>query len=538
MIKVFLVEDEIVMREGIKRNIAWEKEGFEFVGEASDGELAYPLIEKTHPDILITDIKMPFMDGLELSRLVRNEMPDTKIIILSGYDDFEYARESISIGVTDYLLKPISAANLLEAIKKVRKIILEEKEQKKYLEEYEKDRLEDGRIARQKFFESLVSGKLSVSNIWKAAREIELDLTAEKYNIILFQISFGENAAGYSEEINRLKGKIDEIADEMKEVLAFDHGIDGWAFLIKQISGSGIEKTEQEFQKKLLDVVKKEGNKVHYFGGIGKAVERMGELPACYKQAYQAFVLRYLKEENQIIRFEEGELRKNGNENISLSSLNVDKLNRRVVEKFLRTGLLGDIRIFTEEYLSSLGERNVQSLLFRQYIVMDVYFAAASVLEEMGYSSEILVELCGDIQSMAHEFSSVEKSRQYIIRLLRAVVDLRENQTRQKYTSMLRDAELYIEQHYADENISLNTVAASMNLSPNHFSTIFSQKTGRTFIEYLTFVRMEKAKELLRSTSMRTSEIAYEIGYKDSHYFSYIFKKTQECTPREFRARV
>ena len=101
MIKVFLVEDEAVIRRGIKNKIPWEAEGFEFAGEASDGELAYPLIRKTKPDIVITDIKMPFMDGLELASIIRKELPDTKIIILSGYNEFEYAKKAISIGVTD-----------------------------------------------------------------------------------------------------------------------------------------------------------------------------------------------------------------------------------------------------------------------------------------------------------------------------------------------------------------------------------------------------------------------------------------------------
>ena len=112
MIKVFLVEDEIVMREGIKKNIPWESEGFEFVGDASDGELAYPLIQKSKPDILITDIKMPFMDGIELSRLVKKDMPDIKIIFLTGYDEFAYAKEAISIGVAEYLLKPITGRSI------------------------------------------------------------------------------------------------------------------------------------------------------------------------------------------------------------------------------------------------------------------------------------------------------------------------------------------------------------------------------------------------------------------------------------------
>ena len=133
MIKVFLVEDEIAIRSGIKNSIHWEEEGYEFTGEASDGELAYPMILKERPDILITDIKMPFMDGLELSRLVRRELPDIKILILSGYDEFEYAKEAIKVGVTEYLLKPISSAKLLQVLGEVRDIVLQESEEKELL---------------------------------------------------------------------------------------------------------------------------------------------------------------------------------------------------------------------------------------------------------------------------------------------------------------------------------------------------------------------------------------------------------------------
>ena len=150
MIKVFLVEDEVIMREGIRSNIDWEAEGFEFVGEASDGELAYPLIQKSRPDILITDIQMPFMDGLELSRLVKQEQPGIKIIVLTGYDEFEYAKEGIRIGITDYLLKPIASAKLLEAVKKVGELVVEERQ---FQETFDQERQESLLIARQKFWE-------------------------------------------------------------------------------------------------------------------------------------------------------------------------------------------------------------------------------------------------------------------------------------------------------------------------------------------------------------------------------------------------
>lgn len=136
MIKVFLVEDESIIRQGIRNHIDWEVYGFELVGEAEDGEYAYPMILKSKPDILLTDVKMPFMDGLELSRLVKKALPKTKIIILSGYDEFDYAKEAIKIGISEYLLKPVTSTALVDALKKAAETIREEQEHTRLLERY------------------------------------------------------------------------------------------------------------------------------------------------------------------------------------------------------------------------------------------------------------------------------------------------------------------------------------------------------------------------------------------------------------------
>ena len=221
-----------------------------------------------------------------------------------------------------------------------------------------------------------------------------------------------------------------------------------------------------------------------------------------------------------------------------LESLEVDKLDRKAVERFLKTGLKGEVSGFVDGYFAGFGEKNIESLLFRQYVIMDMYFAAVALLEELGYGAEALGKRCGKVQDMATAFSSIESNKKYLKDILEAAIDLREGVSQKKYHSLLEEAKSYIRQHYEDEDISLNVVAASVNLSPNHFSSIFSQQEGQTFIEYLTAVRMEKAKELLRTTAMKSSEIAYAVGYKDSHYFSYLFKKTQECTPGEFRQQL
>ena len=134
MIKVFLAEDEYVIRAGIRNNVDWEAHGYEFCGEAGDGELAFSLIRKLNPDIVVTDIRMPFMDGLELSRHIKEELPKTEIIILSGYEEFEYAKRSIELGVAQYLLKPISAEKLIEELDRIKEKILKKREEGDFLD--------------------------------------------------------------------------------------------------------------------------------------------------------------------------------------------------------------------------------------------------------------------------------------------------------------------------------------------------------------------------------------------------------------------
>lgn len=169
MIKVFLVEDEKIIRKSIKNNVKWEENGFEFAGEAPDGEMALPMIEKLHPDIVITDIKMPFMDGLELSDILKKKMPKIQIIILSGYGEFDYAKEAIKIGVTDYLTKPVTGEQLLEALNKVKQKLDKKKDRKKILKITKniKTQMKNMMIS---IFRELIRGKISVSKLMEQGR--------------------------------------------------------------------------------------------------------------------------------------------------------------------------------------------------------------------------------------------------------------------------------------------------------------------------------------------------------------------------------
>lgn len=539
MIKIFLVEDEIAIRKGIKNSIDWEKEGYEFVGEAGDGELAYPMILKTKPDILITDIKMPFMDGLQLSKLVRKELPATKILILSGYDEFEYAKEAIKLQVAEYLLKPISSAKLLDVLAQVKEVIRQEQEEKELIKKYREDMKENRELEKERFLNQIITQNLSLAQILETGESLGMDLSAPLYNILLLKITEnGGKQETYAE--------IESALDTLSGVFSFRRGVDEWIFLLIADDAEKMERRIESCRKTVRQITEKTDPPVEYFGALGNPVERLREIKNSLKEAEKKFAFQYLKKWNQILEIpvrdvgssENPQTEKNENEELLISSVQVDKLNHKIIENFIHTGLRREVSNFVDDYFMSLGEKSVQSLMFRQYVAMDFYLAAVAFLERLGFSSKELVERCGDLKEMEQVIQTIEQTKEYIKKVLDATLECRESVSRKRYSDLLKEAVSYIEHHYEEEDISLNQVAASVNISPSHFSTIFSKEMGETFIEYLTNVRMERAKQLLRSSTMKTAEIAYAVGYKDAHYFSYLFKKVQKCTPREFRTQV
>ena len=537
MIKVFLVEDEVVMRNGIKNNIPWEQEGFEFVGEASDGELAYPLIKREKPDILITDIRMPFMDGLELSRLVKKELPQIKIIILSGYNEFDYAKTAISIGVTDYLLKPISSAKLLEAVKKVGDMIEKEQDNVRLMERYEKEMEENILQEKHKLWGALASNRLSTIELLEKGQRLGMDFTASAYMVFLFKLMQEGDATGCSDELNRASEKVNSLSGTWKKVLSFDRSPEGWAFLIKGESEAEVLENFAETKKELLNLVAVYP-KVEYFGGLGSIVQRIGDIQNSYKEAARAFSSRFFLDANQIADSAEMvSLHNEEDGRIDVSKILSKKREHELVEKFFKNGTVEEVDSFLDELFQSIGEQNCKSLLYRQYVVMDLFFCATDFLGNLEISTEELPEECRDINQIVEKAGNAQSLRHQIGILFSETMILRDGHSKKKYSKLLEDAKAFIDENYRHDDMSLNMVAAQVNISPSYFSTIFSSEMGQTFVEYLTHVRLEKAKELLMCSNMRTAEIGYEVGYKDSHYFSYIFKKVVGCSPKEYRNR-
>ena len=537
-IKVFLVEDELVIRRGIKNSIEWEKAGYKFVGEASDGELAYPMIIKEKPDILITDIRMPFMDGLELSKLVRKELPDIKILILSGYDEFEYAKEAIRLGVTEYLLKPISSAKLMEVLDRVSVSIRQEKEDKDLVRKYMEEMRENTEHEKKTFFEQIIAGKLSMIEALETGKKYDMNLSAGSYNLLLFRfLTDGENAEE-GELLGNAENEVEKMMTRYSYVYEFQRGMEGWAFLLTADDETQMKERQHEFAVSLEENMKTV-KPVKYFGGIGKPVSRLRELQMSFREAEKAMAGRFVMEPNRILTADEVKNGQNTHdmEEIALTNFGEIEKVRTMLEKFLSNGAESEIDEFTEAYMRELSEENLKSMLMRQYYIMDAYIVMMTFCEKLDGVSEKIREEAEDLKNNMKKLQSPQEIKEYMKMMLEKIIEIRNAVSGRRYTDIIETAKDQIANYYMTEDISLNSVAAEVGMSPSYFSSIFSREVGKTFVEYLTEIRMDKAKEFLMCSSMKTSEIGYEVGYKDPHYFSYIFKKTQKCTPKEFRTR-
>lgn len=538
MLKVFLVEDESIVREGLRDNIPWQQYGYEFVGEASDGEMALPLIQKTKPDVLLTDIKMPFMDGLSLSRLVHQEFPDMKIIIISGYDDFEYARGAILVGAEQYLLKPITRAAMQKVLAELKTKIENEREQKTYQEKFQSESREYEQFSRTDFFVKIFEGRMPVQEIYEEASRLSLKINAACYNILMFNLQEKrtEGAAGMeSEDFARKREELLHYFIRYPENLVFRWNVNTYGVLIKgsleqmpELSARYLENVERICQpaQETLD----------WYVAMGEPVERLSLLAECYSNVNHLFAYRFLMPGQHVFTGETVRINVPGKEEGGrIGDIDSAKMDAELMRDFLMRGEKDEIADYVENYLGAVGEA-LQSAMFRNYLTLHLWFVTVSYVESLGCTKEELLQLMGEEGLTAERQYNVEELRDYFCGLIEKALELRDRESNNQSERILKKALSYIEENYSQETLSLNLVAGEVNVSANYFSAIFSRAMQVTFVEYVTGKRMEKAKKLLRQTQMHTGEIAQEVGYKDSHYFSFVFKKTQGCTPREYRA--
>lgn len=531
MLKVFLVEDEATIRETLRDTVPWNSCGYIFAGEASDGEVALPLIAKTRPDVLITDIKMPFMDGLTLASMVRDEFPDIKIVIISGYDDFEYAKKAIELGVSEYLLKPVTKMNLVKVLDELRVKIEEERTKDEDSTKYAVDMQEYELFAHRNFIEHIVAGKSSIQKIYEDAAKLEIDIRASSYALALFTIPSSEK----SDDDELLREKILAYVLKYPEYLLIRWTITSYLVLIK----GEVDKVNQAIQSLIAvvsDTCSSEASSNDWYIAVGTPVERLSSLPECYEETSTFWALRYINPDCHVLTSKTtGDLVNTGAVT-DLSQVDLSRLKPEILLTVMRSASIEEIPSFVNEYLLSLGGAT-SSQAFCHYLMLNCRFLAVDYVTSIGFERKAFLNeiTCLDLTETT---VSTQNLKRYLTEILLQTVKIRTNKAVNQYMDILGRAIAYIDNHYTDEDLSLNVVAGNVEISSNYLSAMFSQEMKITFVEYVTNKRMTRAKELLRTTELKSGEVALEVGYKDPHYFSSLFKKTQGMTPRDYRVQV
>lgn len=522
MYKAFLVDDEIVIREGIRNSFHWDESDFTLCGEAPDGEMAFPMIQDLKPDILITDIRMPFMDGLTLARKVSQALPWTHIIILSGYDDFKYAQEAISIGVKHYLLKPVSAQKLGETLEAVAEKIRGEREKQADVDLLMGQLASSARYARERIITQLLEGR-STPALLDEAQALHMPLKARHYLVIqLGEVSAREKSA--------LTGTLHQLVDKQSSSTYCTTLLENPAILLLQpeLSGEGQDDLEERayaLSGALEHEAKKNSIRMPAVA-IGAPVSHLSELPQALASA--RMILRSIHGQPPRIV---------GSLDVDLSSA-AELLDGAILPLYekLHYAAHKDGAKIAEDYFKSMGDTAAQSLLVLNYMLMDVLLAATRIIKQCGGDpAQVLPVWLAQQTELMNLSRYPDKALEAAQKIISAALTYRDDHAASRYGEILRRARAFIEENYHRPDITLHDVASHVALSNNHFCTVFSQEMGVTFTEYVTRTRMDKARHLLINSSDRASEIACAVGYNDPHYFSYLFRKQVGMTPTEFR---
>jgi two-component system response regulator YesN len=384
-----------------------------------------------------------------------------------------------------------------------------------------RSQVEENRTAlRERLLLSLVMGAVSSAEAIEKGHSLGLDLLAGCYLVVVVQIDLRPAVASFDyQEYQRVQQALAAPLDQQPDMLLIKKDVEELVLIMK---GSSPEYL-QERKDLLVQVIQRQAAAIGcgVAIGCGAAKHRLTDI-------YQSFVEALIEAQGM------------GSRDTAPLSSNVGKaellkINKPAVESYLRTGVKEDFPDFFDTFIRPLCEPALKSYLVKNYLVMDIALAAAKFVADLGGDVDRVVPALDNMEATLSEITTVEHFRDRLQDILVSALTYRDSQANHQHGLMLQQVHDYIDQHYMDANLSLNEVASQVNLSPSHFSTVFSQETGQTFKEYLTEVRIRRAKELLRSTTLKSFEISYQIGYSDPHYFSYVFRKHTGVSPKEYR---
>lgn len=528
--KVLLIDDEAEIREGMAFRIPWEQLGLKICGTAENGLEALELVERNHPDIIITDIQMPFMDGLTFIQKAQKMVPLSKFIVFSGYERFEYAQKAVSLHVTEYLLKPFSSQELVEVLRQTKNEIIREKQERRNIESLQKQFQENLPLLKQSFLLSCLGGLASEESIEKQSTSFDMS-SKQAYQVLLFDTGNLKMSSHFEgkEALYRI-GLKQFIIENLSKLVKCDTFIFG-EYVVSILASTATFEMD-DLLKRVNEVCREASreNGEMVVAGVSQVVRGLGELPIAYKQAQEALAYSY--------RLDRQELFATYIQDVvhTTELLILTEKEERQFTNLLKLGNIDDLRAFIQSIFAEIKAKHVSFQSYRLYLIEYLTLILRVVTSyELEPQQVFKEDALRKIESL-DKFSLEEIGQWFLEKSLQLNQEIQMT-TKDSGKAVINKAKWLVKERYQDPNLTIEAISQELFLSSAYFSSLFKKETGQSFISYLTNERLKQAVHLLETTTDKNYMIAEKVGYSEPNYFSYVFKKHYGVSPSKYRAQ-
>ena len=525
--KVMLVDDEEEAREAIAGCINWEEIGYVVAAKADNGEDALEKAEQCAPDVVLTDIHMPFMDGLTFCRKLKETMPDVRIIIFSGYDEFEYAQEAVRLGAEEYILKPINSAELIKVFTGIKERLDEEFDRRHNIEQLKKFYEDSLPVLKEQFMMGLLEGHLNAEQIQRGLRDYGIDLDTAFYSVGVIEMAEDtENRQPLNPGL--LGVSLRNLTQERLEVYG-NHICINYLGTVVVIAGLKSTQEHNSFISRMDQICKlaKKQYGLDTAAGIGRIYGHIRDIPRSFAEAREACSYRMLMPGDQAIFIDDVEPRTG-----EVLTFDEDLMRRLVTE--IKVGDEASLKAAVDEVTSNLKRLAASMPQLRLYcteLIIELTRVAVT------YRLESKWESTKELLEKIDRFHSFDEITEWLCELCLGLQEAI-GAERMGATRLLGEkAESFIKEHYTDSSLNVDMLCSHLGVGTTYFSTVFKKETGMNFVAYLTKVRMEEAVRLLQETEEKSYVIAGMVGYEEPTYFSYVFKKQFGISPAKYRQK-
>lgn len=527
---VLLVDDEADVLQAMKKKIDWEALGFCLAGTAENGQEALEMAEQLHIDVVMTDIKMPYMDGLTLCKNLKQSYRNMKVIIYSGFDDFEFAREAVHLEAEEYLLKPISAGDMEAAFSKVRKKLDQEYDEYRNLNrlsEYYRKSLPamreqlvmgilEGRIAGERARAMMETYEICLDSPFYVVAALYMDVNPREEQpqpAQLFTLSLKDMVQDYLK--NRTRFFSTSFLDQVIVIFMLDEReeIDQVLYHLDQICKMGFRVLKSSVT-----------------AAVGQICANTDALHTSYEEAVNAMEYRSILGSGQVLYI--NDIEPCSEENILVTEHEFQNLVHAV-----KLGNRDETNAAIAQIMDSIRKERISpgqyQLLFMELLSELMKIGRAYKL----HPNQIFGEHAGSWQEL-YRMVTVDELEGWLQEVCTNLRHVLRHERRDSAARLTEQAKAYIEEHYKESDLSADSLCRCLNVSAAYFSTIFKREVGMSFVAYLTKIRLEHALELLRTTEDKTYIIASRVGYMEPNYFSYVFKKQYGISPSKYRAEM